>query len=151
MMINHRTTQLGVVNQKRPEVWQSQLPPRLIDEDRSSVSLAISNDQYLKTAIHDTTIDNTSSVVSLQVVNSKLIDPTKVNNAEEDIVSVSLAVNETKLYDIFKAAETTENIASINLSLGDQKLYHWGLFAELTEEDHSKISLAIGDHKLYEE
>ena len=56
MLINHRTVQLGVVNQKRPEIWQSFLPPLTHTVD--TVSVAIDTSDYkLRTVAHDHTLE----------------------------------------------------------------------------------------------
>lgn len=126
MSINHRTAQLGVVNQKRPEVWQSYLVPQLQQDDVAQISLSVAGDHKLKQAAFEHTIDKDGMSVALNIGDHKLIDPTKMGYVTDDTVAV-------------------------NLSVGDHKLYIWGVRAEVLDEDNFKVSLAVGDHKLYEE
>ena len=124
MLINHRTAQLGVVNQKRPEVWQSYLVPQLQQDDVAQVSLGVAGDHKLKQVAFEHTVDKDGMSVALNIGNHKLIDPTKMGYVTDDTVSV-------------------------NLSVGNHKLYIWGVRAEVLDEDNFKVSLAVGDHKLY--
>ena len=126
MLINHRTAQLGVVNQKRPEVWQSYLVPQLQQDDVAQISLGVAGDHKLKQVVFEHTVDKDGMSVSLNIGNHKLIDPTKMGYVTDDTVAV-------------------------NLSVGNHKLYIGGVRAEVLDEDNFKLSLAVGDHKLYEE
>ena len=126
MLINHRTAQLGVVNQKRPEIWVSYLVPPLQQDDVAQISLSAAGDHKLKQAAFEHTIDKDGMGVVLNIGDHKLIDPTKMGYVTDDTVAVNLAV-------------------------GDHKLYIWGVRAEVLDEDNFKVSLAVGDHKLYEE
>lgn len=126
MLINHRTAQFGVVNQKRPEVWQSYLAPQLQQDDVAQISLGVAGDHKLKQAAFEHTVDKDGMSVALNIGDHKLIDPTKMGYVTDDTVAVNLAV-------------------------GDHKLYIWGVRAEVLDEDNFKVSLAVGDHKLYEE
>ena len=126
MLINHRTAQLGVVNQKRPEVWQSYLVPQLQQDDVARISLSVAGDHKLKQAAFEHTVDKDGMSVALNIGDHKLIDPTKMGYVTDDTVAVNLAV-------------------------GDHKLYILVVRAEVLDEDNFKVSLAVGDHKLYEE
>ena len=126
MLINHRTAQLGVVNQKRPEIWVSYLVPPLQQDDVAQISLSVAGDHKLKQVVFEHTVDEDNFKVSLAVGDHKLIDPTKMGYVTDDTVAVNLAV-------------------------GDHKLYIWGVRVEVLDEDNFKVSLAVGDHKLYEE
>ena len=126
MLINHRTAQLGVVNQKRPEVWQSYLAPQLQQDDVARISLSVAGDHKLKQAAFEHTVDKDGMSVALNIGDHKLIDPTKMGYVTDDTVAVNLAV-------------------------GDHKLYILVVRAEVLDEDNFKVSLAVGDHKLYEE
>ena len=126
MLINHRTAQLGVVNQKRPEIWVSYLVPPLQQDDVAQISLSVAGDHKLKQVVFEHTVDKDGMSVALNIGDHKLIDPTKMGYVTDDTVAVNLAV-------------------------GDHKLYIWGVRAEVLDEDNFKVSLAVGDHKLYEE
>ena len=126
MIINHRTAQLGVVNQKRPEVWQSYLVPQLQQDDVAQISFSVAGDHKLKQVAFEYTVDKDSMSVALNIGDHELIDPTKMGYVTDDTVAV-------------------------NLAIGDHKLYIWGVRAEVLDEDNFKVSLAVGDHKLYEE
>lgn len=149
MIINHRTAQLGVVNQKRPEVWQSYLLPQLQQEDVAKISMSISNEQVLRDIANDISQKEELGVV-LSISDHKLIDPTKVENEQENL-KVSLSISDHKLIEPIKTTYGNDDIGSISLGVGDHKLYIWGVRAEVLDEDNFKVSLAVGDHKLYEE
>lgn len=148
MIINHRTAQLGVVNQRRPEVWQSYLVPQLQQEDVGKISLAIGDHKLKDTLYRRDIIDGTR--VTLSISDHKLIDPTKVVTPQ-DGTQITLSVGDHKLIDPTKTAYGTENVGSVSLGIGNHRLYIWGVRAEVLDEDNVKVSLAIGDHKLYEE
>ena len=151
MLINHRTAQLGVVNQKRPEIWVSYLVPPLQQDDVAQISLSVAGDHKLKQVVFEHTVDEDNFKVSLAVGDHKLIDPTKMGYATDDTVAVNLAVGNHKLIDPTKMGYATDDTVAVNLAVGDHKLYIWGVRAEVLDEDNFKVSLAVGDHKLYEE
>ena len=128
MLILHRMTQLGVMTQKRPEIWVSYPKPHEQALDMASVSIAI-GDHILKTNVYDNSTNDDLASVSLGMGDHKLYDPTQV-------------VNET--------SETKVSIATA-ITIGDHKLYFWGVSAQSLDEDNTQVSIAIGDHKLYEE
>ena len=148
MLINHRTAQLGVVNQKRPEVWQSYLVPQLQQDDVAQISLSAAGDHKLKQAAFEHTIDKDGMSVALNVGDHKLIDPTKMGYVT-DAVAVNLSVGDHKLIDPIKMGYVTDDTVAVNLAVGDHKLYISGVRAEVLDEDNFKVSLAVGDHKLY--
>lgn len=151
MIINHRTVQLGVVNQKRPEVWQSyQLPP-LQRDDVARISLGVGGDHKLRQVVFERTVDENGVGVSLNIGNHKLIDPAKMGYVTDDLVAVNLAVGDHKLIDSTKMGYANDDAVAVNLSVGNHKLYIFGVRAEVLDEDNFKVSLAVGDHKLYEE
>ena len=126
MLILHRMTQLGVMTQKRPEIWVSYPKPHEQALDMASVSIAI-GDHILKTNVYD-------------------------NSTNDDLASVSLGMGDHKLYDPTQVVnETSETKVSIATAIGDHKLYFWGVSAQSLDEDNTQVSIAIGDHKLYEE
>ena len=94
MLINHRTVQLGVVNQKRPEVWQSCLPPLTHMVDTVSVAIGTS-DYKLRTVAHDHTL-------------------------QMDLVTLGTGIGDHKLYDPTKTLTITDDVA-IDLTLGNHK------------------------------
>ncbi len=149
MLINHRTAQLGVVNQKRPEVWQSYLVPQLQQEDIGKLSLDIGN-QLLRDVAFEHTISPENMNITMSIGDHKLIDPTKVSQSYESL-QVTMSIGDHKLIDTTKVGYGEEDVGSVSLSVGDHKLYVWGVRAEVLDEDNFKLSLAIGDHKLYEE
>ena len=151
MLINHRTAQLGVVNQKRPEVWQSYLVPQLQQDAVAQISLSAAGDHKLKQVAFEHTIDKDGMGVVLNIGDHKLIDPTKMGYVTDDTVAVNLAVGDHKLIDPTKTGYATDDTVAVNLAVGDHKLYISGVRAEVLDEDNFKVSLAVGDHKLYKE
>ena len=125
MLILHRMTQLGVMTQKRPEIWVSHPKPHEQALDMASVSITI-GDHILKTNAYD-------------------------NSTNDDLASVSLGMGDhilkTNVYD----NSANDDLASVSLGMGDHKLYFWGVSAQSLDEDNTQVSIAIGDHKLYEE
>lgn len=148
MLIIHRMAQLGVVNQKRPEVWQSNLISRLNKENIASVSLDIGN-HTLTTKARDI-YANENMGVSLSIGDNRLIDPTKMYDTEESI-DVTLAIGKHTLYDVAKVVNENDDLASVSMSIGGHKLYAWGVSAESTTDTKLGFSLTVGEHKLYEE
>ena len=148
MLINHRTAQLGVVNQKRPEIWVSYPKPHEQALDMASVSIAI-GDHTLQVRARDVTA-NDGAVATLGMGDHKLYDPTQVVN-QTDEAKVSIAIGDhilkTNVYD----NSANDDLANISLGMGDHKLYFWGVSAQMLDEDNTQVSIAIGDHKLYEE
>lgn len=148
MLINHRTAQLGVVNQKRPEIWVSYPKPHEQALDMASVSIAI-GDHTLQVRVRDVTA-NDGAVATLGMGDHKLYDPTQVVN-QTDEAKVSIAIGDhilkTNIYD----NSANDDLANISLGMGDHKLYFWGVSAQMLDEDNTQVSIAIGDHKLYEE
>lgn len=149
MLINHRTVQLGVVNQKRPEVWQSYIPPLTHTVD--TVSVAIDTSDYkLRTVAHDHTLQTDLATIGVSIGDHKLYDPTKTLTATDD-VALDVAIGNHKLSTMIKDLEHNDDLATISADIGDHKLYNWGIYAEVTDEDHAELFITIGDHKLIEE
>lgn len=149
MLINHRTVQLGVVNQKRPEIWQSFLPPLTHTVD--TVSVAIDTSDYkLRTVAHDHTLQTDLATIGTDIGDHKLYDPTKTLTTIDD-VALDVAIGNHKLTTTVKDLEQGDDLAAISADIGDHKLYNWGIYAEVTDEDHAELFITIGDHKLIEE
>ena len=149
MLINHRTVQLGVVNQKRPEIWQSYIPPLTHTVD--TVSLAIDTSDYkLRTVAHDHTLQTDLATIGASIGDHKLYDPTKIQTATDD-VALDVAIGNHNLTTMIKDLEHNDDLATISADIGDHKLYNWGIYAEVTDEDHAELFITIGDHKLIEE
>lgn len=149
MLINHRTVQLGVVNQKRPEIWQSFLPPLTHTVD--TVSVAIDTSDYkLRTVAHDHTLQTDLVTLGTGIGDHKLYDPTKIQTTVDD-VALDVALGNHNLTTMVKDLEQGDDLATISADIGDHKLYNWGIYAEVTDEDHMAMSATIGDHKLIEE
>jgi len=151
MLINHRTTQLGVVNQKRPEVWQSYLAPQIQQDNVARVSLSAAGDHKLKQVAHDAIVYDDVMSIALNISDHKLIDTTKMGYVTGNTVAVSLAVGDHKLIDPIKVGYVTDDTVAVSLAVGNHKLYVGGVYTEVLHEDKLKVSLAVGDHKLYEE
>ena len=124
MLILHRMTQLGVMTQKRPEIWVSYPKP------------------------HEQALDLAS--VSVGMGDHKLYDPTQVAN-QTDEAKVSIAIGDHILKSNVYDNSANDDLASVSLGMGDHKLYFWGVSAQILDEDNTQVSIAIGDHKLYEE
>lgn len=149
MLINHRTVQLGVVNQKRPEIWQSYIPPLTHTVD--TVSLAIDTSDYkLRTVAHDHTLQTDLATIGASIGDHKLYDPTKTLITTDD-VAIDLTLGNHKLTTTVKDLGQGDDLATISADIGDHKLYNWGIYAEVTDEDHAELFITIGDHKLIEE
>lgn len=148
MLINHRTAQLGVVMQKRPEVWVSYPKPHEQALDMASVSIAI-GDHTLQVVAHDITA-NDGAVAALSMGDHKLYDPTQVVN-QTDEAQVSITIGDHVLKSNIYDNSVLDDLANVSLSMGDHKLYFWGVSAQMLDEDNAQVSIAIGDHKLYEE
>ena len=149
MLILHRMTQLGVMTQKRPEIWVSYPKPHEQALDMASVFITI-GDHILKTNAYDNSTNDDLASVSLGMGDHKLYDPTQVVN-QTDETKVSIAIGDhilkTNVYD----NSANDDLASVSLGMGDHKLYFWGVSAQILDEDNTQVSIAIGDHKLYEE
>ena len=149
MLINHRTVQLGVVNQKRPEIWQSYVPP--LNHTVDTVSVAIDTSDYkLRTVAHDHTLQTDLATIGTDIGDHKLYDLTKTLTATDD-VALDVAIGNHKLTTMIKDLEQGDDLAAISADIGDHKLYNWGIYAEVTDEDHAELFITIGDHKLIEE
>lgn len=149
MLINHRTVQLGVVNQKRPEIWQSYIPPLTHTVD--TVSLVIDTSDYkLRTVAHDHTLQMDLVTLGTGIGDHKLYDLTKTLITTDD-VAIDLTLGNHNLTMMIKDLEHNDDLAAISADIGDHKLYNWGVYAEVTDEDHAELFIAIGDHKLIEE
>lgn len=148
MLILHRMTQLGVMTQKRPEIWVSYPKPHEQALDLVSVSVGM-GDHILNNVAHDITA-NDGAVATLGIGDHKLYDPTQlVNQTDEATVSIAIGdhILKTNVYD----NSANDDLASVSLGVGDHKLYFWGVSAQILDEDNTQVSIAIGDHKLYEE
>ena len=98
MLILHRMTQLGVMTQKRPEIWVSHPKPHEQASDKASVSIAI-GDHILKTIAYG-------------------------NSTNDDLVSVSLGMGDHKLYFWGVSAQSLdEDNTQVSIAIGDHKLY----------------------------
>ena len=98
MLILHRMTQLGVMTQKRPEIWVSYPKPHEQALDMASMSIAI-GDHILNTIVHD-------------------------NSANDDLVNVSLGMGDHKLYFWGVSAQMLdEDNTQVSIAIGDHKLY----------------------------
>jgi len=148
MLILHRMAQLGVMTQKRPEIWVSYPKPHEQALDLASVSIAI-GDHTLQAVAHDVGV-NDGAVATLGIGDHKLYDPTQVVN-QTDEAQVSIAIGDHILRDMVYDNSANDDLASVSLGMGDHKLYFWGVSAQLLDEDNTQVSIAIGDHKLYEE
>ena len=154
MLILHRMTQLGVMTQKRPEIWVSYPKPHEQALDLASVSVGM-GDHTLRAVVHDVRVNDGAvatfgAVATLGIGDHKLYDPTQVAN-QTDEAKVSIAIGDhilkTKVYDNI----ANDDLANVSLGVGDHKLYFWGVSAQMLDEDNTQVSIAIGDHKLYEE
>ena len=148
MLILHRMTQLGVMTQKRPEIWVSYPKPHEQALDMASVSIAI-GDHTLQAVVHDIRVDD-GAVATLGMGDHKLYDPTQVVN-QTDETKVSIAIGDHILNTIVHDNSANDDLANVSLGMGDHKLYFWGVSAQMLDEDNTQVSIAIGDHKLYEE
>ena len=148
MLILHRMTQLGVMTQKRPEIWVSYPKPHEQALDMASVSIAI-GDHTLQAVVHDIRVDD-GAVATLGMGDHKLYDPTQVVN-QTDETKVSIAIGDHILNTIVHDNSANDDLVNVSLGMGDHKLYFWGLSAQMLDEDNTQVSIAIGDHKLYEE
>ena len=98
MLILHRMTQLGVMTQKRPEIWVSYPKPHEQALDTASVSIAI-GDHILKNNVYD-------------------------NSANDDLANVSLGMGDHKLYFWGVSAQILdEDNTQVSIAIGDHKLY----------------------------
>ena len=98
MLILHRMTQLGVMTQKRPEIWVSYPKPPEQALDMASVSIAI-GDHILKNNVYD-------------------------NSANDDLANVSLGMGDHKLYFWGVSAQILdEDNTQVSIAIGDHKLY----------------------------
>ena len=148
MLILHRMTQLGVMTQKRPEIWVSYPKPHEQALDLASVSIAI-GDHTLQAVAHDVGV-NDGAVATLGMGDHKLYDPTQAAN-QTDEAKVSIAIGDHILKSNVYDNSTNDDLANVSLGMGDHKLYFWGVSAQILDEDNTQVSIAIGDHKLYEE
>ena len=149
MLILHRMTQLGVMTQKRPEIWVSYPKPHEQALDLASVSLGV-GDHILNTIVYDNSANDDLANVSLGMGDHKLYDPTQVVN-QTDETKVSIAIGDHILNTIVYDNSANDDLANVSLGMGDHKLYFWGVSAQILDEDNTQVSIAIGDHKLYEE
>ena len=149
MLILHRMTQLGVMTQKRPEIWVSHPKPHEQALDMASVSIAI-GDHILKNNVSDNSANDDLANVSLGMGDHKLYDPTQVVN-QTDEAKVSIAIGDHTLHAVAHDLSVNDDLANVSLGMGDHKLYFWGVYAQILDEDNTQVSIAIGDHKLYEE
>ena len=152
MLILHRMTQLGVMTQKRPEIWVSHPKPHEQASDKASVSIAI-GDHILKTNAYGNSTNDDLVSVSLGMGDHKLYDPTPVVNqtSETSETKVSIAIGDHILKTNAYGNSANDDLVSVSLGMGDHKLYFWGVSAQSLDEDNTQVSIAIGDHKLYEE
>lgn len=148
MLILHRMTQLGVMTQKRPEIWVSYPKPHEQALDLVSVSIAI-GDHTLQAVAHDVGV-NDGAVATLGIGDHKLYDPTQVVN-QSDEAQVSIAIGDHILKSNVYDNSANDDLVNVSLGMGDHKLYFWGVSAQILDEDNTQVSIAIGDHKLYEE
>ena len=148
MLILHRMTQLGVMTQKRPEIWVSYPRPHEQTLDMASVSIAI-GDHTLQTVAHDLEVNDGASV-AISMGDHKLYDPTQVVN-QADGASVSIAIGDHILKTAVSENSVNDDLVNVSLGMGDHTLYFWGVSAQMLDEDNTQVSIAIGDHKLYEE
>lgn len=148
MLILHRMAQLGVMTQKRPEIWVSYPKPHEQALDLASVSIAI-GDHTLQAVAHDVRV-NDGAVATLSMGDHKLYDPTQVAN-QTDETKVSIAIGDHILKSNVYDNSANDDLANVSLGMGDHKLYFWGVSAQILDEDNTQVSIAIGDHKLYEE
>lgn len=148
MLILHRTAQLGVMTQKRPEIWVSYPKPHEQAVDLVSVSINI-GDHTLQAVAHDVRV-NDGAVATLSMGDHNLYDPTQAVN-QTDEAQVSIAIGDHVLKSNIYDNSTNDDLANVSLSMGDHKLYFWGVSAQMLDEDNAQVLIAIGDHKLYEE
>ena len=148
MLILHRMAQLGVMTQKRPEIWVSYPRPREVSDDLFGVQLQIGN-QILNEVIATTDVDESSSV-RLAIGDQKLYEVVATSYALDES-QVSLSIGNQRLIEVIRTNEHTEYLVGVSLDIGDQKLYSNAVFATMSDEDNAAISLSIGDQKLYEE
>ena len=148
MLILHRMTQLGVMPQKRPEIWVSYPKPHEQALDLANVSIAI-GDHTLQGVAHSVSV-NDGAVATLGIGDHKLYDPTQVVN-QTDGAKVSIAIGDHILQSNVYDNSANDDLANVSLGMGDHKLYFWGVHAQILDEDNPQVSIAIGDHKLYEE
>lgn len=150
MLINHRTAQLGVVNQKRPEVWQSHIIPQLQSEDTVKLNLT-AGDVKLLTVAKDFRFDEDRVGVAISVGNNRLIDTVKTVSIDEDLVKVNLIPGNHRVIDSVKTRREDTDIGIVGLSVGNHRISIWGIRAEVLHEDNIAVGLGISDHKLYKE
>lgn len=148
MLILHRMTQLGVITQKRPEIWVSYQKPHEQALDLASVSVDM-GDHTLQAVASDVRVNDGASA-TLSMGDHKLYDPTQATN-QTDGAKVSIAIGDHILNTNVYGTGTVADSVNVSLGVGDHKLYFWGVSAQVLDEDNTQVSIAIGDHKLYEE
>lgn len=99
MLILHRMTQLGVMTQKRPEIWVSYPKPHEQALDLASVSIGM-GDHTLQAVAHD------------------------VIRVDDDLANISLGIGDHKLYFWGVSAQILdEDNTQVSIAIGDHKLY----------------------------
>lgn len=148
MLIIHRMAQLGVMTQKRPEIWVSYPKPHEQSEDLGIISASVKN-QRLWTAT--TRTDTADDLTLLAGVGSQLLyDPTKATSITE-AAQLRAGMGDHVLFSKVSDVSHQENLFGFVAHVHNQKLYAHGVRAENLDETNMLVSFATGSHKLYEE
>ena len=150
MLINHRTAQVGVVNQKRPQIWQSAAPMPKQQEHMGAISATVGS-HTLATLLYGTQVAEDTSKVSVLIGNQTLTTFGQMTNVSEETTKVSVAVGDQSLISMVHDASVEETTAQFSIAVGNQSLYIASLRAEETDADNLKLGVSIGDQQLNEE
>ena len=147
MLISHRIVQLGVVNQKRPEIWQSYLSPPKQQDNIATLNLNVGN-HTLRIEARDATVVE-SRKFEMAVGAHRLIN-TDSKSYGISSGQITTDIGNHKLVEVVHDM-TAEDNTKLTVGVGAHTLSFYGIRAESLSETNTKISLSVGDHKLYEE
>lgn len=149
MFINFKGIHLVTSIQKRPELWQSAIPPYLQTLELSKVQFKLSNqklEQMVKVATQHSELK-----IAFQLKSSKLTDSVKALHTLDDLVSINFGLNHQNLIDLSITKNTSDDTIFTSVGVGNHKLYAWGVSGEVLFDDNSQLNFRLDKQKLYEE
>lgn len=137
---------LGLINQKRPDIYVSNIEPLSIDDNTFSISSAVGNHKIVEMT-KSTELVHKTVLVSAQG-NHKIVPMIKVHEHLDKAISVKSEQGKHKLVPAFKEAGVEDTSIAVRSSQGKHRIRDGLLQSEETQDNRVVLVSLIGPHKL---
>lgn len=138
--------QLGVINQKKPDIYVSNIEPLSIDDNTFSISSEVGNHKIIDIIKAHELIHKT--VLVSRQGNHRIIPMIKVHEHLDKAISVKSEQGKHKLVPAFREASVEDTSIAVRSNQGKHRIKDWLVQAEETQDNKVVLISLIGPHKL---